>query len=47
MKKMGGSKMKKMMAQMQEMQAGGNPSEGMPDISKLQLPGFGGKKFPF
>jgi signal recognition particle subunit SRP54 len=47
MKKMGGSKMKKMMAKMQEMQAGGNSSEGMPDISKLKLPGFGGKKFPF
>ncbi len=49
MKKMGGSKMKKMMAKMAGMQGeeGGMP-QGMPDLSKMKLPGMGGgNKFPF
>ena len=48
MKKMGGGKMKKMMAQMSQMQEGGQAPAGMPDLSKMKLPGMGGgNKFPF
>jgi len=47
MKKMGGGKMKKMMAKMAGMQGGDAPA-GMPDLSKMKLPGMGsGNKFPF
>ena len=48
MKKMGGGKMQKMMSKMQQMQDSGQAPGGMPDLSKMKLPGFGGgKKFPF
>lgn len=48
MKKMGGGKMQKMMSKMQQMQDSGQAPSGMPDLSKMKLPGFGGgKKFPF
>jgi len=48
MKKMGGGKMQKMMAKMQQMQDSGQAPGGMPDLSKLKLPGMGGgNKFPF
>ena len=48
MKKMGGGKMQKMMAKMAGMQGGGEMPSGMPDLSKMKLPGMGGgNKFPF
>jgi len=48
MKKMGGGKMQKMMAKMQQAQEGGQAPSGMPDLSKMKLPGMGGgNKFPF
>ena len=48
MKKMGGGKMQKMMAKMAGMQGGGEMPAGMPDLSKMKLPGMGGgNKFPF
>ena len=48
MKKMGGGKMKKMMAKMSQMQESGQAPSGMPDLSKMKLPfGGGGNKFPF
>ena len=48
MKKMGGGKMQKMMAKMQQAQEGGHAPSGMPDLSKMKLPGMGGgNKFPF
>ena len=48
MKKMGGGKVQKMMSKMQQMQDSGQAPGGMPDLSKMKLPGFGGgKKFPF
>ncbi len=40
MKKMGGGKMKKMMAQM-------TGTDGIPDFSNMKLPNMGGNKFPF
>jgi signal recognition particle subunit SRP54 len=43
MKKMSGGKMQKMMAKMAGMQGAG----GMPDLSKMKLPGMGGGKLPF
>ncbi len=43
MKKMSGGKMQKMMAKMAGMQGTG----GMPDLSKMKLPGMGGGKLPF
>ena len=47
MKKMGGGKMQKMMAKMAGAQGGEMPT-GMPDLSKMKLPGMGGEnKFPF
>ncbi|MDB3893355.1 signal recognition particle protein [Candidatus Thioglobus sp.] len=47
MKKMGGGKMQKMMAKMAGAQGGEMPT-GMPDLSKMKLPGIGGgNKFPF
>ena len=47
MKKMGGGKMQKMMAKMAGAQGGEMPT-GMPDLSKMKLPGMGGgNKFPF
>jgi len=47
MKKMGGGKMQKMMAKMAGDQGGEMPT-GMPDLSKMKLPGMGGgNKFPF
>ncbi|MDC0429900.1 signal recognition particle protein [Candidatus Thioglobus sp.] len=47
MKKMGGGKMQKMMAKMAGAQGGEMPM-GMPDLSKMKLPGMGGgNKFPF
>ena len=47
MKKMGGGKMQKMMAKMAGTQGGEMPT-GMPDLSKMKLPGMGGgNKFPF
>jgi signal recognition particle subunit SRP54 len=47
MKKMGGGKMQKMMAKMQQAQEGGQAPSSMPDLSKMKLPGMGGGKFPF
>ena len=48
MKKMGGGKMQKMMAKMAGMQGGDGAPTGMPDLSKMKLPGMGGgNKFPF
>jgi signal recognition particle subunit SRP54 len=48
MKKMGGGKMQKMMAKMAGMQGGGEMPSGIPDLSKMKLPGMGGgNKFPF
>jgi len=48
MKKMGGGKMQKMMAKMAGMQGGEGAPDGMPDLSKMKLPGMGGgNKFPF
>ena len=48
MKKMGGGNMQKMMAKMAGMQGGGEMPSGMPDLSKMKLPGMGGgNKFPF
>ena len=50
MKKMGGTKMKKMMAKMSKMQESGQAPAGMPDLSKITggLSGMGGgNKFPF
>jgi len=48
MKKMGGGKMQKMMAKMQQAQEGGQAPSSMPDFSKMKLPGMGGgNKFPF
>ena len=44
MKKMSGGKMQKMMAKMAGMQGGAG---GMPDLSKMKLPGMGGGKLPF
>ncbi|CAC9582728.1 Signal recognition particle protein Ffh [uncultured Gammaproteobacteria bacterium] len=47
MKKMSGGKMQKMMAKMAGLQGGDMPA-GMPDMSKMKLPGIGGgNKFPF
>jgi signal recognition particle subunit SRP54 len=47
-KKMGVVKMKKMMAKMQQAQESGQAPSGMPDLSKMKLPGMGGgNKFPF
>ena len=43
MKKMSGGKMQKMMSKMAGMQGAG----GMPDLSKMKLPGIGGGKLPF
>ncbi|SFV77230.1 Signal recognition particle, subunit Ffh SRP54 (TC 3.A.5.1.1) [hydrothermal vent metagenome] len=43
MKKMSGGKMQKMMSKMAGMQGAG----GMPDLSKMKLPGMGGGKLPF
>jgi signal recognition particle subunit SRP54 len=44
MKKMSGGKMQKMMAKMAGMQGAG----GIPDLSKMKLPGMGGgNKLPF
>jgi len=40
--------MQKMMAKMQQAQEGGQAPAGMPDLSKMKLPGMsGGNKFPF
>ncbi|MDC0390275.1 signal recognition particle protein [Candidatus Thioglobus sp.] len=47
MKKMGGGKMQKMMEKMAGAQGSKMPT-GMPDLSKMKLPGMGGgNKFPF